>query len=209
MKIRPEPARLARELSVARAELVLRFTLLCVGCAAPRLLRAEAELALLHRRELARLLSEAALLRLGGDDADTLCGEAWRCALSDELASAATDGAQYSDTLRSVLELCAGAETVRWPQAAGLALAGCALHDSDRARLRLARAWQVQGELGLALALAQEALAGDPLRCARERWLALARELDSGDASEPEATAPAEAQPATDSGSDDRSRVGA
>jgi hypothetical protein len=59
----------------------------------------------------------------------------------------------------------------------------------------------------LALALAQEA--PPKPRCARERWLALARELDSGDASEPEATAPAEAQPATDSGSDDRSRVGA
>jgi len=209
VKVRPEPVRLARELELARTELVLRFTLLCVGCAAPRLLRAEAELALLHRRELARLLSEAALLRLGGSDADAICGEAWRCALSDELASAATDGAQYSDTLRSVLELCTGAETARWPQAAGLALAGCALHDSDRARLRLARAWQVQGELGLALALAQEALAGDPLACARSRWLALARELERGDGSEPETAAKAEAQPAPDSGSDDRSRVGA
>ncbi len=206
MKIRPESARLARELEQARAEHVLRFTLLCVGCAAPRLLRAEAELALLHRRELARLLSEAALLRLGGADAEGICGEAWQLALGDELASAATDGAQYSEALRSALERCSGASAELWPPAAGLALAGCVLHDTDRTRLRLARAWQAQGEFGLVLALAQEALGRESFGSSRERWLALVAQLEgNGEApSVQEASAPAEG-----ADSDDRSCVGA
>ena len=209
MKIHPEPVRLARELALARAEHVLCFSLLCVGCSAPRLLRAEAELASLHRRELARLLSEAVLLRLGGEAAEELCSEAWRAAWADELASAATDGARYSGPLRNVIELCNGSDTSRWPQATGLALAGCALHDCDRARLRLARAWQADGELGLALALAQASLAGDPLACARERWLDLARELEPpGEVDPPEGPcAPAETRAETDA--DDRSCVGA
>jgi hypothetical protein len=89
------------------------------------------------------------------------------------------------------------------------ALARGALHDSDRARLRLARAWQAQGELGLALALAQEALAGDPLACARERWLALAAQLEGGGETGAPSVAEGAVEPEPGPDSDDRSCVGA
>jgi hypothetical protein len=156
-----------------RLVFALRFDEFVRGCTSWRLSRAERELARVHTRELARLLREAAALRI--ELAAELAPErlaAWRCAFREELACAAKDRARATATLHVLLRRMRSEDASSWPLASELARASLALHDTPAARAALGEACLHEGRAAEASASFVEVLS------ARIRPRTAARALD-------------------------------
>jgi hypothetical protein len=160
-----------RMLAAVRRRYALRMEVL--GAHAPRLLRAQVELARIHAEELARICARAAQDR-SRDAAETsrLRGE-----LAEALESCRLDRVRASPALRELLGRLSSADRERPADALELAEAAVALRESSRHEACLARILSARGRERDALELAVRSWHRHPAPNARAELSRLLSEL--------------------------------